>query len=180
MIDVLTGEMIDERGDGVIDPLAALDAAARAAADTLRLLERTKMDVALMERQAADLIAAQFPQLKELQKFQKNLEDAYTDAAAALRVAALDVWAALDAGASKSLLGGAVTIREVQRVTHYDPLTAVEWCQECAPSLLKIEANKAAIEKRLKAGAEVPPEVMAITTVTETAINGGALAAWGE
>lgn len=178
MIDHLTGEMIDER-EGV-DPFAALDAAGRAAADTLRLLERTKMDVAVLERQIADLIAEKFPQFKELQRFQKNLEDAYTEATAALRVAALDAWAALDAGASKSLLGGAVTIREVQRVTHYDPVQAVDWCTECAPDLLKIEANKSALEKRLKAGAEVPPEVMAVTTVTETAINGGALAAWGE
>lgn len=179
VVDPETGVVMRDSA-AVDEPLARFIGAADAAADTLRALERTNMELAIVERLIEDLIAEKFPQLKEMRRFQKNLQTAYSEAESALRAAAVEAWESFPAGASKSLLGGAVTIREAQRVTHYDPAGAIDWCQECAPDLLKIEANKSGIEKRLKAGAEVPAQIMQVTTVIETAINGGALVAWGE
>lgn len=176
MNDIVIGSQIDpETGEVISGELATLHAQARAAADAYVEMSTAQMELGDLQRRIDEIIARRFPQLKTLKQRAADLERVYTEQQTALRAAALEFWQSLPEGAGKSLLGGAVTIAEAQRVTFYDPATALEWCEEMHPDFIRMEADKKLIEKQARIGL-VPPEVMKVETVTETRIREAALA----
>lgn len=174
--DVIIGTQIDpETGEVISGELAALHTQARAAADVYVEMSRARMDLADLQRVVDALIAEQFPQLAELRKAEAALTAAYASHQEALREAARAFWMSLPSGAGKTLLGGAVTIAEAQRVTFYDAKVALEWCEEMRPDFIKHEADKKKVETAARIGL-VPPGVMKVETVIETRVKEAALA----
>lgn len=174
--DVIIGTQIDpETGEVISGELAALHVQARAAADAYVEMSIVQMELGDLQRRIDEIIARRFPQLKALKQRAADLERVYTEQQTALRAAALEFWQSLPEGAGKSLLGGAITIAQTERVTYYDAVIALEWCEEMRPDFIRMEADKKLIEKQARIGL-VPPEVMKVEKVTETRIREAALA----
>lgn len=133
-------------------------------------LELLKSERAAMQAEADALVQAQFPHLSLLGETVAQQQALYEALLARLRVEALIV---NDITGMKSVLGGAMRIAVTQTVTHYDEKQALDWCEKVHPGLVKRQADKTALTKLAKSGAEMPAAVMVVESVRQTYYTAG-------
>lgn len=174
-IDIQTGELL-EITTPEMKKLHTLQSAAVEAANAYAAYDRARLDYEAQQMAAQAEIERLFPHLKALMERVEALKGTYETCQQALREAALATWRALpDAG--KTYLGGAVSIAETERVTHYDPAQALAWAIEMnRGDLIKQQVDKAALQKLVLNGLEIPGEVIICERIAETRIKESVLA----